>query len=90
MAVSACDCGLDDAVLADFEARDVGAELCDNAGELVAQRDGDGVVGAGVGGCGCEGRATEVFVKIGAADAYVRRCDLLSVCQNLLHLYGCV
>lgn len=76
MARPACDRGLNHAWLADSEARDVWAQFDDDAGELVAERYGHCVVGAGMRGCGCEGRATGVFVEVGAADAYVGGGDL--------------
>ena len=42
----------------------------------MAQGDGDGVVGARVGSRWGEIGPAEKLVEVGAADAYVRRCDL--------------
>lgn len=42
----------------------------------MAQGDGDGVIGARVGSRWGEIGPAEELVEVGAADAYVRRCDL--------------
>jgi len=76
VACSTGDCGLDDALLTDCEAFHIRSKLCDDAAELVAERDGDGVVSARVRFYGCEGRAAKILVQISAADAYVRGRDL--------------
>lgn len=73
---AARDGGLDHDVLADAEGVDVGADLFDYARELVAQGYGDGFFGYGMGGYGAEGGTAEVFVKVGAADAYEGWGDL--------------
>jgi hypothetical protein len=77
VACAARDGRLHDALLADCEASNVLTELCDDTGEFVAKCDGDGVVGARMRGRGREGRAAEVFVKVGAADTYVGGRDLV-------------
>lgn len=42
----------------------------------MSERYGDYVFCYGMRRCGCEGRAAEIFVEVGAADAYVRGTDL--------------
>lgn len=77
-------------MLANREAFDIRSEFGDDAAELVAERDGDGIVGARVRFHGREGRTAEILVQIGAADAYVRGRDLedVLVSQAGLELEG--
>lgn len=58
MACSAGDGGLNDALLANSEARHVCPKFCDDARELVAQGDGDSVVRARMRCGGREGGST--------------------------------
>lgn len=90
MAIAAGDGGLDDTLLPHGETSHIGPDLIDDARELVAKRDRNGFVSAGMRCCRREGWTAQILVKIGAADAYVRRCDLinLSVCYfaNILNI----
>lgn len=56
----------------------------------MAQRDGDRVVGAGVRRRGREVGPAEELVQVGAADAYVRRCDLGNFLVCVYTWYVCV
>ena len=58
------DGGLDGGGLADVEAGHAFADLEDCAGELVAEGDGYGLLGYGVGFEGGEGGPSEVFVEV--------------------------
>lgn len=68
-AVAAKDGRLDNAGLTNLEAGDVGAKLLDHARELVTKRDGNGVAGDRMGVCRAEVGASQVFMKVGSADA---------------------
>lgn len=71
------DDGLDDHAVAGLDVSDVGTNLDDLAGELVAHDDGRGLAGDGCGPPhGDEDRAHEVLVQVGAADAAPVQLDL--------------
>lgn len=67
---------LDGAGLTEGEARDAGADLGDDAGELVAEGDGDGFAGDGVGLSRAEVGPAKVLVEVCAADADEGGTDL--------------
>lgn len=64
---------------AELPLRHLVADLADHARELVAEGDGDGVVGYWVRFGGGEGWPAEIFVQVSAADADVGGCNLGSL-----------
>lgn len=64
-------------MLAGLEGGYAAADFAYNAGELVAEGYGDGIVGYGVWFLGGEGWAAEVFVEVCAADSDVGGGDLV-------------